>query len=54
MFWADMKDKGFFGKERRCHEETPGKRLPLKCGGFFFLDPGTDMSLLELKYSVLT
>lgn len=28
--WTDRKDRGFFGKERRCNQETLDKRLPLQ------------------------
>lgn len=50
-----MKDRGFFWKgEEVTLGESRQKTASSKCGSFlFFLDPDTDVSLLELKDSFL-
>lgn len=52
--WADMKDRLFWKGEEMSPGDCGQKSASSKCGGFFFLDPDIDMSLLELKHSFLT
>lgn len=52
--WADMKDKGFFWEgEEMSLGDLGQKAASPKYGGFFCIDPGTDMLLLKLKHHVL-
>lgn len=49
-----QKTKAFWEGEEISVGDSGQKSASLKCGGFFCIDPGTSLLLLELKHRVLS